>query len=59
MASKDEIAARAYLARIGAKGGKASGEVKVRDPAHYKRLADMKRAAAKARAAGARVKAKA
>jgi hypothetical protein len=43
-------AAREYLALIGAKGGKVTGETKVRDPAHYKRLADMKRAAAKARA---------
>jgi hypothetical protein len=50
MATKDEIAARAYLARIGAKGGRATGEAKARDPAHYKRLADMKRKAAKARA---------
>lgn len=46
MASADEIAARAYLAKIGAKGGKASGEVKARDPEHYKRLAKMKAAAA-------------
>jgi general stress protein YciG len=47
-------AAREYLAQIGAKGGKATGEAKARDPAHYKRLADMKRAAARARTKGKR-----
>ena len=37
----------AHYAAIGAKGGKATGPAKARDPAHYKRLADMKRAKAK------------
>jgi hypothetical protein len=43
-------AARKYMAQMGAKGGSVTGPTKARDPAHYKRLADMKRAAAKARA---------
>ena len=38
-----------YMAAIGSKGGKAKGSVKKRPADHYKRLADMKRAAAKAR----------
>jgi len=37
-------AAKAYLAKIGSKGGKAAGKRKARPPEHYKRLADMKRA---------------
>lgn len=45
-------AARAYMAQIGAKGGKTKGESKARPPEHYKRLADMRRAKAKARAKG-------
>jgi general stress protein YciG len=40
-------AARDYMAAIGSKGGKAKGKAKARDPEHYKRLADMKRAKAK------------
>ena len=44
-----------YLAQIGAKGGSVTGESKARDPAHCKRLADMKRAAANARAKDKRV----
>ena len=35
---------RKYLAAIGSKGGKTTGKSKARDPEHYKRLADMKRA---------------
>ena len=38
---------RKYLAAIGSKGGKTTGKSKARDPEHYKRLADMKRAKAK------------
>jgi hypothetical protein len=34
------------MAGIGGKGGKAKGPTKARDPALYKRLADMKKAAA-------------
>jgi hypothetical protein len=33
-----------YMAKLGSKGGKAKGKAKARDPEHYKRLADMKRA---------------
>jgi hypothetical protein len=43
-------ALRAYMAALGSKGGKATGERKARDPAHYKKLADMRRAKAKAKA---------
>lgn len=43
-----------YMASIGGKGGKTTGETKVRDPAHYKRLADLKRAAAAKRAKAAK-----
>lgn len=42
MASQKDV--KAYLAKIGSKGGKAKGSVKARSPEHYKRLADMKRA---------------
>jgi hypothetical protein len=35
------------MAKLGSKGGKARGVAKARDPAHYKRLADMRRAKAK------------
>jgi hypothetical protein len=42
-------AASAYLAAIGRKGGKTTGPAKARDPAHYRRLADLRRAKAKAR----------
>jgi hypothetical protein len=34
---------REYLAKIGAKGGKADGERKARDPEHYARLAKLNR----------------
>jgi len=48
---KLSASARAALAAIGSKGGKAKGKRKARSPEHYKRLADMKRkAAAKVRA---------
>jgi hypothetical protein len=40
-------ALRAYMAVLGSKGGKATGKRKARDPAHYKKLADMRRAKAK------------
>jgi hypothetical protein len=36
-----------YMATLGSKGGKAKGTRKARDPEHYKRLADMKRAKTK------------
>lgn len=36
--------AKAYLAKIGSKGGQATGKRKARPAAHYKRLADMRRA---------------
>jgi hypothetical protein len=36
-----------YMAKLGSKGGKAKGKAKSRDPEHYKKLADMKRAKAK------------
>lgn len=36
-------AAKAYLAAIGSKGGKAKGKRKARSAAHYERLAAMKR----------------
>jgi hypothetical protein len=35
------------MAALGSKGGQTKGKTKARDPAHYKRLADMKRAKAK------------
>jgi hypothetical protein len=46
LAHIDALAAQS-AATIGAKGGKATGKRKARDPAHYKRLADMKRARAR------------
>lgn len=51
--TKSELAARAalkaLLAANGAKGGRATGSAKARSPEHYRRLAEMKRAKAKAR----------
>jgi hypothetical protein len=41
------ISIKEYLAKIGSKGGKTKGAAKRRPAAHYKRLADMKRAKAK------------
>lgn len=43
-------AVRDYMAALGSKGGQATGAAKARDPEHYKRLADMRRAKAAARA---------
>lgn len=43
-------AVRAYMAALGSKGGQATGAAKARDPEHYKRLADLRRAKAAARA---------
>jgi hypothetical protein len=37
------------MAVLGSKGGQVTGKRKARDPAHYKRLADMRRAKAKAK----------
>jgi len=51
---KKEI--REYMASLGAKGGKATGDAKRRDPEFYKRLAAQ---GVKGRAAKARAKAKA
>lgn len=45
--SRPPKAVTAYMAALGSKGGKAKGKSKARDPEHYKRLADMKRAKAK------------
>ena len=42
--SKVPAAVSAYLASIGAKGGKASGDAKRRSPEHYKRLAEIRKA---------------
>jgi hypothetical protein len=43
---------KAYLAKIGSKGGKASGQSKVRgDAAYYKRISKKAAAARKAKAA--------
>jgi hypothetical protein len=36
-----------YMATLGSKGGKTKGKSKARDPEHYRRLADLKRAKAK------------
>lgn len=44
---KPPKAVTAYMAKLGSKGGKATGKAKARDPEHYKLLADMKRAKAK------------
>jgi hypothetical protein len=41
---KPPKAVRDYMASLGSKGGGAKGKSKARDPEHYKRLADMKRA---------------
>ena len=40
---KPPKAVSAYMAAMGAKGGKASGARKRRSPEHYERLAAMKR----------------
>jgi hypothetical protein len=45
-------AVSAYMAGLGSKGGKAKGPAKARDPELYKRLADMKKAAAAKRLKG-------
>lgn len=42
-------ALRKHMAALGAKGGQTTGAAKARDPEHYKRLADMRRAKAAAR----------
>jgi general stress protein YciG len=39
------------MAAIGSKGGQATGPTKARDPAHYKRLAAIRKRNAKRRAA--------
>ena len=45
--SRPPKAVRDYMAALGSKGGKTRGKAKARDPEHYKRLADMKRAKAR------------